>query len=1015
MSKFTRLVLKRPVTTVLAIISLVFFGIMSIFNMKLELTPEISMPMLVVTTVYPGAAPEDIDELITKPIEDEINTLDGVDSITGSSYENYSMILLQYEYGTNMDNAYTDLRKRLDGILSSLPEDAVEPTIIEMDVNQMASMYVVIKNPGVNNIYNYTKKYVVPELEKISSVASVDIAGGREEYISIRLDPEKLAQYRLDMNSIASIVGAASFTVPAGNTDIGNTEMNVSLGVEYRTPEDLKRIPISYGNGNIIYLEDVADISRTEKEAEIIGRYNGEDAVVIGINRNQSYTAANVSKSANRTFDRLKASDPNLEFVVVSDTNDDISGSLLTVFETMILAIVLSTVVLYLFYGDIKGSLIVATSIPVSIITALVMMGVMGYSLNVITMGSMVLAVGMMVDNSIVVLESCFRAMEVDNDKSFAGYMRNAVSGSDGVAESVLGSTLTTCVVFLPLGFLNGLSGQFFKPLGMTIVFSMAASLISAVAIVPLCFVYYRPTEKEKAPVYGLIRRMQNGYRSLEHTILRHKKKTAAATAVFLILSLICASQLKMVMMPEIDQGLVQVTVTMKPGLTMDKQLETYQKLESRIMADEDTDKVMLQGGNMGMGSSGSASFSVYLKDDRKKSTDEAVELWKRDFQSVDNCDIEVSAYSMTGMMNVGAGYSLTLVSSDYEELKAVNDRIFDCLQQDKRLTAVSSTLEDAAPVIKFRVDPVAASAEGFVPAQLAGSLYSMLSGTEADKMTVDGEELSVMVEYPEDEFDTLEKVSDIQLTSPTGSTVFLRDVADVAIEDSPAAITRYNKQYQATISAGYTDLADKSTAAEIAEQYVRPNLSPGVSEQTNVQLDMMYDEFKSLGTAIAIAVFLVFVVMAAQFESPRFSFMVMTTIPFAMIGSFSLLWLLGIDISMPTLIGFLMLVGTVVNNGILYVDSVDQLRKEMVLEEAVVEAGALRLRPMMMTTLTTVLSMLPMGIGFGDSGALMQGLAIVNIGGLVTSTALALLVLPVYYLFMNKKKKKREYEEIEA
>ena len=1006
MINLTKFVLKRPVTTVLCILSLAFFGAISIFNMKLELTPDINMPMLIVTTTYAGANPEDIDKLVTKEIEDEIGTLSGVDSITSSSNENYSMILLQYEYGTDMNNAYTELRKKLDSVQSDLPDDADEPNIMELNVNEMASMYVCVNNPEINNIYNYAKNTISPELEKIASVASVDVYGGQEEYVRVQLDPEKLSQLHLDMSSIASIVGAASFSVPAGSTDVGNTDMNISLGVEYKTPEELKKVPISYGNGNIIYLEDIAEVSRANKEISNIGRFNGSDAVILAINKNQQYSAAAVSKNALKVFDKLKANDPNFEYTIVQDSADRINSSLTAVFETMVIAIVLSTIVLFLFYGDVKASLIVATSIPISILSALVMMGCMGYSLNVITLGSMVLAVGMMVDNSIVVLEACFRAQELNPGDSRKHYIDNAIDGTRSVAGSVLGSTITTCVVFLPIGFLNGLSGQFFQPLGMTIVFSMVASLISAMAVVPLCFVFYKPAEKENAPIYKPIRRLQNAYRAAELKILGRKKRAVIITGAFVVVALLCATQLSMKLMPDIDQGQIQVSVDLKPGLTTEKQLEKFIEIEQAIMADEDVENSMLSSGSGSYTSSGTGSFVAYLKKNRSKTTAETVDLWKKEFQYISDCDISVEAYSQTSMMNTSSGYTLTLVSSDYDELKAVSDDIYDALKTDKRVTAVSSSLANAAPVIKFDIDPVSAAAEGFVPKQVAGSLYTMLSGTDADKMDVDGQSLQITVDYPDDEFDDINKVKDIQLTSSTGNTVFLKDIADVRFEDSPASITRYDKQYQATITASYTDLADKKTEAELNKTYVTPKLTANVEISTNAQLDMMYDEFKSLATAIIIAVFLVFVVMAAQFESPRFSFMVMTTIPFAMIGACGFLWLLDIDLSMPTLIGFLMLIGTVVNNGILYVDTVDQLRNEMGFMDAVIEAGAIRLRPIMMTTLTTVLSMLPMGIGYGDSGELMQGLALVNIGGLLTSTVLALLVLPVYYCIMNGKRR---------
>ena len=1007
MVKLTKFVLKRPVTAILCLLSLAFFGIMSLFNSKLELTPDINMPMLVIMTTYPGANPSDIDELITKEIEDNLGSLSNVDSITSSSSENYSMVLVQYEYGTDMDNAYSDLRKKLDNVKNDLPEDAKDPSIYEMDVNSMASIYLAVSNSAVDNIYNYTEKNIVPELEKLSAVASVDISGGQKEYVSVRLDSDKLAQYHLDIATVAALVGRASFTIPAGSAKVGNTDMSISMGVDYESPESLKSVPITLGNGNIIYLEDIADISRSEEKATAVGRYNGEDTLILGINRNTQYTAVDVSNQAMRALNRLKSSDTNFDFVVVQDSAEQVENAIKTMIETMISVIILSTLILFIFYGDVKASLIVATSIPISILAAFVLMWAKGYSFNMITLGSIVLGVGMMVDNSIVILESCFRVKEENPGSDFMDYVRASVGGTEQVAESVLGGTITTCVVFLPLGFISGLSGQFFQPLGFTIVFCMVASLLSACTVVPLCYVFYKPVERENAPAYKGIRDMQKGYRKVMGVIMAHKKRTLVITAGLILLSVVAATQLEMVLMPDIDQGTVSIGISMRDNLTLEKQNETYKKIEDIIAQDDDVENYMLSSGSSMMLSSGT-SLTVYLKDDRKLSTAEHIKIWKDELQRVDNCDITIESYSQTSMMNEGTDFSVTLVSADYDKLKEASDSIYGALRQDKRVTAVSSTLANTSPIIKIHVDPVQAAAEGFVPSQVAGNLYTMLSGTEADTMSVDGTDMSVMVEFPEDEYDTINKVEDIMLTSGSGNQVYLKDIAEVSFEDSPASIARSDKHYKVEISCSFTDLADKSTRMDLRRSYIDSILNDDVEEQQSAQAEMMADEFKSLGTAIAVAVFLVFVVMAMQFESARFSFMVMATIPFAMIGALGFLWLFNLEISMTSLMGFLILVGTAVNNGILYVDTVDQKRQEMGLDEALIEAGVIRLRPILMTTLTTIIGMLPMAIGLGDSAELMQGLAMVDVGGLITSTVMALLVLPVLYYYVNGNRDRR-------
>lgn len=357
------------------------------------------------------------------------------------------------------------------------------------------------------------------------------------------------------------------------------------------------------------------------------------------------------------------------------------------------------------------------------------------------------------------------------------------------------------------------------------------------------------------------------------------------------------------------------------------------------------------------------------------------------------------------------SSYELILRSTQYDDLKAVSDRIVEELKARPDLTRVHSSLENAAPVVKIHVDPIQAVAEGLTPVQVAGSINQTLSGTTATTLEVDGNEIDVKVEFPKEDYDTIDEVKGIMLMNASGASIALSDIAQIRFEDSPQSIIRGDRQYRVTITGDYTDAADPDMLKNrsiIYDEVVAPNLEATVSIAENAMTEQMNEEFASLFQAIAVAVFLVFVVMAAQFESPKFSFMVMTTIPFSLIGSFGLLWLTDCSISMPSLLGFLMLVGTVVNNGILYVDTVNQYRSTMDMDTALIEAGTTRLRPILMTTLTTIVAMIPMAMAYGDSGEMMQGLALVDVGGLVASTILALLMLPAYYSVMSRKPKKQ-------
>lgn len=1002
----TRYVLKRPVTTVLAILCLIVFGISSVTSSKLELIPEMNMPIMMITTIYPGASPDDINELVTQPIEDQVGILSGIDTTTSISNENVSIVMLQYEYGTDMDKAYSDLKKKMDSLSSQLPEDAQTPNILEMDINDTASVMLSVNNESQENLYNYVNDKIVPEFEKLSSVASVDVSGGQKAYVRVELIPEKLTQYHLNMTSVTGALSSANFSYPSGDTTVGSQSLSVTAGVDYTTVDSLKKIPITTGTGNVIYLEDVANIYEALEDASAIGRYNGNDTITIGIKKQQSSSDMEVSKAASRVMKKLQEADPDLEMIMISDNSEMIESSLKSVANTMVMAIVISMIVIFLFFGDFKASMIVGSSIPVSILAALIAMKLMGFSLNVITLSSLVLGVGMMVDNSIVVLESCFRSTK---GKDFREFTKAALEGSGIVMQSIIGSTVTTCVVFLPLAFLQGMVGQMFKPLGFTIVFCMLASLISAMTVVPLCYTMYRPKEKNNAPLSHGVEWLQNAYRRIMVKILPKKITVMVTTIAMLLFSIAMATQLRSELIPATDEGTIAVSIELRPGISIEEADKIFRQVEAVVTADENLDSYILSYGGSGLSLTSGGTLTAYLKDDRTMETSEVLKSWKPAMNQIPGCSISLEESSTTSMMMTSSdSYEVILQSTQYDELKQVSDQIVNELIARPDVTKVHSSLENASPLVKIDVDPVKAAAEGLAPIQVAGTVNQMLSGVEATTMEVDGEEVSVMVEYAPDEYRTLDQLEGIVLTNPMGASVALTDVAQISFKDSPQSITRTNKQYQVTITGDYTEQAstDREKAKAVLDREVlTPNLTSGVSVAQNSVDEMMVEEFGALFQAIAIAIFLVFVVMAAQFESPKFSIMVMTTIPFSLIGSFSLLYLADASISMPSLLGFLMLVGTVVNNGILYVDTVNQYRQTMDMQTALIEAGATRLRPILMTTLTTVVAMIPMCFAYGDSGELMQGLALVNVGGLMASTILALLMLPVYYSLMSRKR----------
>ena len=994
----TKFVLKRPVTVLMALLCLIVFGISSVFNATLEQMPDMDQPMMIIMANYSGASPEDMDELVTQLIEDQVSTLEGVKSMSSTTSEGRSMIMLEYDYDTDMDEAYSDLTKSLNSI-RDLPDD-VEPTVMEMNNNAQASMMLTIANPSQENLYDYVDQKIVPELEKLSTVAEVSTMGGSSEYIKIELMSDMMEQYNVSISDIKSAMSAANLSYPSGSAESGNLDLSVSTLTQHDTLDELLEMPITVSGNKIIYLEDIAVVSYAEEQKGGVSRYNGEETISISLTKQQSSTAMDLSKQVQKVIKSLQNDDDDLTITVARDEADSIQDSLKDVAETMVMAVVISMIIIFLFFGDFKASMIVGSSIPTSILMSLIVMTRAGFTLNIITMSGLVLGVGMMVDNSIVVLESCFRAMDKQQDKGALGYAKAALEGTNIVVASIFGSTVTTCVVFIPLVFLNGMSGQMFGAMGYTIVFCMCASLLSAIAIVPLCYMMYKPKERSSAPATRPLNFLQDAYRKIMPVLLKHKAIVMLASVGIIVATVFLASGMQTELMTADDTGTVSVSIETRPGLITEQADAILAEAESIVAAHEDVESYMLRYNN------DEGTITAYLKDDRKMSTDEVVSQWENEMADLENCTITVEASTSMSMMGRSRGYEAILKGTQYDELQEVSNEIVSELIARDDVKNVHSSIENTAPVVAVKVDPVSASAEGLTAAQIGTMIKQMLDGEEVTTLKVDGQEISVKAEYPEDQYKTVPQLERIILKKPSGGYVALSDVAEIYYKDSPSSIEKEDKSYQITISADYVDSSSSAAVkTKIDNEIISPNLTGTIVRGTNSRDRMMQEEFSGLYNAIAVAVFLIFVVMAAQFESPKFSFMVMTTIPFSLVGSFGLLKLTGVSMSMTSILGFLILVGTVVNNGILYVDTVNQYRMEMPLKKALIEAGATRMRPIMMTSLTTILSMLPMAMAFGSSGSTTQGLAVVNIGGLSVGVLVALFILPVYYALMNGRK----------
>lgn len=991
----TKFSLKRPVTTLLVVLALAVFGISSLLGLRLELMPDMDMPVMMVMTIYPGADPESVEELVSSEIEGKVGALSGVDSVTTYSQENSSMVLLQYDYSVDTNDAYLDLRAALDSVERSLPDDCQSPIVMKMDINSMPSMMYSLSTTDGSDVLSLANDEIVPELKAVSSVASVEVSGGRENYIQVKLDEEAMNQYGLTMSSIAQYIATTDFTVPIGSLEQGTQSISAISTADIHTVEDLRQIPLFTATGSLIHLSDVADVQWSQKEPDSISRYNGEETLTVSVTKNQSASTLGVVRDVRKTMERLQKEHPGLVATASYDASDMILLAVKSVGSTLLMGVILSMLVLFIFFGDWKASLIVGSAMPISLLVTVIVMAVAGFSLNIITLGALVIAIGMMVDSSSVVLESCFRA----KDKK-PGFREAAEIGTRGVAGSIVASTITTVVVYLPLCIQTGLTGQIFGQLGYTIIIAMLASLISALTLVPLFFCIFKPQEKKELKLNRFLDKVKEKYDRLERKLLHKKKLSVLVAVVLLVMSFGLVALMKVELMPAMDEGTISVAAAFRSGTKAEEVDKKMQELEAMVAAHEDVDSYTLTS------SKGSGTISVNLKENRKLSSQEVADEWLEETRDMTGVQLDITVSSqMSTMMLTSSGGSVTLASTNLDDLKEAVSALQEKAWNIPGVLNVSSDAGEGATQIRVVIDPLDAMAHGMTPIQAAGGLYSMISGTEAMTITSNGEEYSVMLEYPEG---TYTKASTLLDASVGG--VPLSEMATLQYTDSQQTVMKQNGKYTTTITASC--VSEDTDAVDAAlDKLVADTKLPDSVEQTKDTMDeMMTETFTAIGKAIAAAVFLVFLVMAMQFESPKYSLMVMLSIPFSLIGSFGLLFLSGQSLTMISMMGIMMLVGIVVNNGILYVDGVHALMNEegLGLEDALIESGKTRLRPILITTLTTVISMIPMSLGLGTGTEMMQSMGIIIIGGLTASTILILLLMPVFYLmaYGNKKEK---------
>lgn len=1008
MFALTKAVIKRPVTVIVTLVGLVLFSIISVRSMDMKLMPDINIPMMIVVATYPGASPEEVDKNVIEKIREDCSTIADMKKTITQSYENYGMVLFQFNYGADMDQAREDIRGKLDVVMDELPDDVKMPTIIEMDFDSMDDMTLSVSSGTEGaDMLKLVNDELVPQLHKSAALADMTVTGGNETYVAVRIIPEYAAQYGVNATSLVTAIRSLNYSMPAGNVSYGDQTLNMETSVQYNDLERIRQIPITTARGTTIHLQDVANVSYGVLEKTGLSRYNGNETVSVGLKRKASSTSVSLSHEVKKIVDDFVAEHPDAHIEIIYDAADEIEATLKSVATTLIEGILIAMLVIFIFFGDLKGSLIVGSTMPISLLSALVLMKLAGISLNLVSLNGLVLSIGMITDNAVVVIEMCFKRQEEGMK-----FRDAALAGTKTVVGSIVGSTITTVVVYLPLVFLAGLSGQLFKQMGLTMVFVLLASLVSAVTFVPFFFTIYRPKERQNNPVTRFINWIAGGYAKILRPILNFKVLTVVVAAALFGLSIYLAYGLPTELLAATDEGVININVTFRPNLSLEKMDETMRELEAFVQESGMADSMNLTITE----NTATATLTAYKKKDIPQSTLEVVDLWNSQLQQFsDLCEMTASSGStgMQSMMSSSSATELDIVADDLPSLRAACRKIREVLDGEPGVLAVTSTMDDAGAKILVDVDPEMASAKGFAAIQVSQMVYANMKGSDAGEVTIDGETYDVKVEYPKGYYGTIEDVQSMTFINPRGQSVPLTEIAQVHMVQGTQTVSRTDGRFSATINVIMTEKDKDAIMDEVQPKLDTMDLGKGVNFVPSMTDEMMEEEFEAIEMAIVVALYLVFMVMAIQFESAAHSILIMLCIPFAAIGSVFMLLVMDVKVSMTALLGVLMLSGIVVNNGIIFIDTANQFR-EMgeEIKEALIHSGRDRLRPILITTLTTELSMLPVAFKLAKNSETMQAMAVVIVGGLLASTLLTLLLIPTFYLLFEFFRKKKRVEE---
>ncbi len=999
-------------------------GTIAYNNLELAMTPNVDLPVALVMCSYTGAAPEEMEELVTKPIEEQLATITGVDTITSQSSSGSSMVAVQFVDGTDIDDAINDMRDRLERVRAMLPDDANDPSIMKMDMNAQSIMVGVTSDKyDIDTLYNLLDENVSSMFEKIDGVSSVSLSGGTDTEVRIIVDQNKMQNYGITMSTISAALSAENRNLPSGSLKQGSTDISLRTVGEFSSVEDIKNTIITTKTGSHIMIKDVAEVKETEKDKDSRSLINGKDGCLYSLAKQSDANIVTVSHNIQRTMEQIKKQYPDFELTMLTNTADYIELGINNMVSTAFQAAFIAIFVLLIILRSVRMSLIIGVSIPTSIFATFALMYLNGMSLNMMSLGGVVIAIGMLVDNSVVVLENIFKKKSEGLSAFDAAH-----KGASEVSMAITASTLTTVAVFLPLTFMPGTMGDLMKEISYTVCFALVASLVTALTFVPMASaVLMRHEENKKGGgrlsafidkldngMGVLLDKLDRGYAKLITMCLNHRIRSVVAIIAVFVASLMCVPLVGSDLMASTDEGAVSVTATLPNGTDYETSEEYLNKLLERIgdVPETETMYAMVGGGMMGLstGTSVTLYYDVGDKEDRTRSSEEIADDIESKLQNIAGCEIEVSDGGMSMGSLAGSGFNVQIKGDDNDTLREISNDLIEDLSKIPNAENVESSLDDASAEASIVINRAKAAQYGLNTSTIATAISSANSGSVATEYKTNGTEIDVRIMYPDEDIEYMKDLNNLTVTSPTGVSVPLTEVASVEMGESALSIRRENQQKYIELTGeikGLDGAAQREQVQQVLDNYVFPE---GYTYEFGGLMEMMQDTFSDLFTCIVVAILLVYMVMASQFESFVYPFIIMFSMPMSITGGILGLLVTGNSLTASAYMGLIMLVGMVVNNGIVLVDHTNQLLEadaELGVNEALAEAGRDRLRPILMTTLTTVIGMLPVALAIGSGMETNQSLGIVIVFGLTIGTLITLLFIPLLYSGINSLKNK--------